>query len=930
MVTYFFRIVSLVKVGPKLGNLLSGTSVGTGVAVLWFYGLSAIGLNLFWRILISVGCLLGIQFATAVIKYRTFQFRIDSSEISTKFGFGNRTTLDHDWFNVRSLLLTQSYLQRQFRLASVKLATAGGSDGTIEIPCVPIALAQEWERRFIEEDFQTHDKPNNVHDEDSARSKEHKVLYELNLQDLLRGTFANGNIFSDTLGGCVFLVIVYGLYRVIYSLLFLSPRFENPFKQEGLSHLGEDVLVWVTDLQKVLVSDATLLFESFQQFTGISLNQLSLGKPLFFASLILVVAILSYLINRCFFCAKNYDLVVSKRRSHLQKQCGLLIEQRLTLRLDRVQTTSFQSTFIERSLNRGVVKIVSGNKEDALNCEIPFISPNSADGILHTVREESTAPLTFSPIGQSFTPIHVLGLIHSILFKVVIPSFLILILAAIVVPISLGILCLYAMPLIGYAFVSTFVRWKKQGYILNDEYLLFRGGGLGSYSVKVAPLTKIQRVSLKQSWIQRMRIRANIKFHFATGKESIPYLALRVAEAMKKTVADKMYGASEPISTSEELLEPDQVLSKKDWQQLPSRYVVQRTVEKLLSSVFVLAPLLFAGVAGWLHLNLSIPRESLIFPVGLLWVAITLWRGVSIFLKNLMYRYRISEHDVAITESVISKQTQTIRYSRLQSVSTHNGFIDRLFGISNLKLTTVEDEITIHGLNSQDAFRFREFIATRLKEISSRGNDVLSMAEIGSDLVDSKSKEFLSEKVSVPFDSISENNTILWQRLVGWWRELSLVVLGTLIILPFLALLAMIFVEGLLFLLNPVLPEIVSSFYTNHQLYFAILFWIIFLLLVCTQAVNIPFKSFALSDDFLRHKEGVLGRTHRVVPRNRIQNVSVSSSLLDRLFGVSSLRVTTPADSDIPVFFSRKSNSISLKYMSPETAKNLRQRLQNE
>ena len=928
IISYFFRNFSLLGTGQLLGKFVSSTGVTAGVAGLTLWGLSAIGVHWSWRLTLLILGVLATKLVTSIIKFFTFQFRADATKISTTAGFATRKTIDFDWFQVRSILFRQSRFQRRLKLASVSLVTAGESDNTIEIPYIPVTLAREWEHRVKEQVEQTDAEITAAGTADivSAASAELETnhLHELNGRELWQANFVNGNILSEGLGGFLVLGITYGLIRLLHQILMSSPDLTDIGAEHPFEFFGDHLSKWFDNLQAYIVADATRLLEYVQSVSGISLDQNLFGRVLFFASVSILVAIVFYLLNRIIYFIYNYDLELTKSGMNLALQRGLFTRRELTIRRDRVQKVSFTTNFIEPSINRGDLTLdqASSNNDHAFT--IPFVTTAGGNSILRLVQGDSLAELTLSPSKQWFTSFHVMSLVSDMMFRTVIGMSLFLLFIALVIPVFRDLLWPYSLLLYGFSVISTFVRWQRKGYRIQDDFLWLRTGSIGARQISVSPLKKVQQVSIKQNWIQRPRNRATIKFHYVPREEEIPYLDLPVAEAMKSTVEATLRGDTEEPSAQTE--EDELAVS---WRQLPKRYIVRRAVGKFLTSITLFIPL-FVVIAVGLKWTLSISYDQSTIPLTIAWSVLVLWRIVVVCLKVPKYRYGLSSDGLTTKESFLSKQTEVVRFSRAQAVTTDNSLIDRLFRLSNLTLYTAASDVWVRGLPSKDAYRFREFIAAQMMQTASTSSDALSMTATSTKIQNTQANEIDQVVEAKVEESCGDHEENEWRKFTGWWYQLIPIIGAVTVGIPM----------ALLIFGIPIFIVVVALLSGPDSEWFAVtndldsvavisnldsLSWPIFfgiwgvVAAWFVQAIvfSIPFKRYLVSDTALRYKEGFLARRYEFIPLSRIQNVKISSHFLQRLFKLRAVTVETA------------NHSITLEYLSEVNAEELRKQLLN-
>ena len=915
IVSHVIRGFAIAGAGKILGLLVKSS----GVAVLALYVISALqtfGVHWSIRLLVVCVCVLIVQLVISVFKYMTLQFRYDDTKISTKKGFGTQNILDFEWFNVRTFRLTRSMFQRRLNLASISVTTAGSSETAIEIPYIPYSLALEWEQRVRRQKLQDDDGESTETETDSLSAdsdvtnthQERAFLHKLNLRDLVRATFAGGNVLADALVGFFMVGVGYCLYRFIYQILMLAPNIFD------LDDGGPVQLFWsqagsmIRDLPSNFVADATSLLETFQQITGLTFARNSVGGLMFFISLALILASLFYLIFRIWYVVRHFNFEMTQQGIHLRTEEGVTTKRRMTIRRDRVQSTSFRANFVERALDRGNVNLDSASKFD---CSIPYVTTECANRIFHAVTDESRVPVTLTPIGQRFTPIHVLSLIQKLVTQVVFILPITLILIGSFFPTTRGLIWPYSLILLGYAVTKIYVGWRRRGYIVNDDFLLQKLGGLSWSSVRVAPLNKVQSMSIRQNLIQRMRNRATILFNFASGSQSIPFLSLAVAEAMRRTVEGRIRGDSD---IHKEISEDETI---NEWMSLPNKYIVSRVIASLLTSVLVLVPLFFL-IAWGIHSWLSISYELLGWILTSVWGALTIWRLVVVYLKIPKYRYSYSKDDIVVKESFLATQTESVRYSRLQSVCTDNGLIDGFFGLSCLILYTAEDDLIVRGLDEREAIRLREYISTRMIELSSTGTDAVTMTERESSSVDSEVSKTNHDETATNEASSQKSHEIHWRKFSGWTQEILTSFGSILIGFPLLLGSLALFVYSNKDFWIREFGENFFGFVFSWPFYIGI--WSIVSLWMGTSPfIEIPRKGYSVTPDALRYKEGWLRRTFHFVPLSRIQNVSVSATFSDRIFEVRKVKISTASDDEI-----------KLQYLSALDAEELREQLLSE
>lgn len=870
--SHFFQGLGSTLLGKSLAMLIGNTAIAFGVLQVMNDLGEELGIHWMWRVVaVGIGIVIG-QLVRAIVKYFTFMYRVDADSISTKSGLFNREEKSSEWCNIRSIRLTQTPIQNRIGFAAVSLATAHSSDNAIEIPFISMPTARGWQVLVQERSGQDVDNRSTDLESIPDRESSHR-LHKLTYRELLLSTFTSGPLFGGILTGFTKLGFVYCAVRFLID----SPTSDRD--TGGLFSSFGKYLRWIVELPSTFQGDATRLMEFVQQISGIAISEIPNGYFLFYSGLILVLATVFYLFGLVTYFSQNFGYECTETGGNLHQHQGLINKSSLTIRQDRVQFCKYLIRLRERPFRRGSLSLIHGASDEHL-FEIPFITKFSADEILKRVQEDSRDSLTFDPFKQSFTPIHIMSFFHAMIKTVAVFTILWVCLITFIPPLR-GAIWPYLLIVFGYSLFSMFVGWRKEGYRIDRNHLIQRDGGIGWYSVSVAPIRKVQRVSVTQGWIQRFRDRANIEFHYVSEEQEIPYLRRADAEQMKSKVQQLIRGCeddsieNEDHSTGQE----NSIEQDRGWKQLPKRYVVRKAIGRLLSSLIFLTPV-FMGIAWLLHWSYSIEYQQLRLPLMTIFGMVVVWRVIKACVEVSRFGYAMRDDHITTKKAFLSKTTEVTRFSRLQAVSTNNNWLDRLFCVSDLSLYTVEATVVIAGLRDQEAFQLRESISSRLLEISNTGEDALSRTE-------TKGNERELEL------SNAELRPITWKKFSGWRFELIGLIPSVLLGLPVMLLLA-------IFMLQPVLnwevvPEFVQNFYDPKNWPFALVIYIVLSVhLILSPFIRIPRQGYDVSQTDLRYKEGWLQRNHEFIPIDRIQNVSVRSKFFERLCKVRSITIETP------------------------------------
>ena len=90
------------------------------------------------------------------------------------------------------------------------------------------------------------------------------------------------------------------------------------------------------------------------------------------------------------------------------------------------------------------------------------------------------------------------------------------------------------------------------------------------------------------------------------------------------------------------------------------------------------------------------------------------------FLRWWRQTYRVGESDIRLETGVLSRAARSVPYDRIQDVSLEQGFIPRLFGLTEVKFETGaggSDEIKLAYLSNEEGARLRELVREMRDEL---------------------------------------------------------------------------------------------------------------------------------------------------------------------------------------------------------------------
>lgn len=141
-----------------------------------------------------------------------------------------------------------------------------------------------------------------------------------------------------------------------------------------------------------------------------------------------------------------------------------------------------------------------------------------------------------------------------------------------------------------------------------------------------------------------------------------------------------------------------------DWQSLPPVAVTAHRITSGVVNVIVWAIIVVATAVVFPQLSWL---PILAAAIGVAW---TTWRVIRIGRWIRAFRFREGDRDLLISKGLWFRSLTAIPYGRMLSVEVTTGPINRLWGLSGVKLVTASHESNGHipALTAADAIRIRD------------------------------------------------------------------------------------------------------------------------------------------------------------------------------------------------------------------------------
>ena len=453
--------------------------------------------------------------AVAVLRYWFFRFRVTGDRILIRQGILRKTALDLPLDRIQAVNVQRSLTDRLLGLVTLSVDTAGSGAVEAVVPSVQAALANRIRaqvaaahrvQRASREDGASPGHPREAHlaQEDDGIESPGKVMMKLPSGDIVR-------IGLRFLGeGPVGLLPMMFLARDPRDLLrYMAGQFGylEPISRDEVPH---DL---VSNLAELIV------------------------RAGFVAALLAAIAILAvYGAFTNYYGFKLYRLGAAYRT-----QGGLFTQQEVVVQSVKVQQATLSQNLVERCFRRFrmTVRPVS---DDAEVLVIPLLGAHMAEKLRASLFGPEGGGLTLLPQSRRMVRVspHYIG---ALTVKIAaapalsLPALVFLFTgpAAAWAEFSL----VWALIWILAGGIIAFQRWRRWGYVLDDDGVAVRSGFVAR-KTEAFLFRKVQSATVKQSPIQRRKGLATLQMQLAGESVEVPYIDHRAACRLRDYILYKV------------------------------------------------------------------------------------------------------------------------------------------------------------------------------------------------------------------------------------------------------------------------------------------------------------------------------------------------------------------------------------------------------
>ena len=459
--------------------------------------------------------------AAGALQYWFFRFRVDEDRILIRQGIARRTALDLPFDRVQGINVERSLLDRILGLVTVGLDTAGSATVEGKLPSVTSELADDLRTRIRAHRPTAEAAEGGVGDGRVAPSEGvarppsapaeslGQVVHKLSPGDIVRIGLANRNL------------VVAAAFLGIFGQTLAEERLISVFESLGEAFVGaNDLVQTLAAVGIVLAGLAIVLSGAFLRYHGFTLW---------------------------------------REGAAYRTRAGLLTQREVVVEARRVQKLSLSHNLVMRLFRRHRLRALpaatlpgQGGDTPGLHfaevLEVPLLRGREAEDLRTHLFGREGGGLSLLPRTAGFrrvSPHYIRALtlrISSTTALVSLP-FLVTALMAPAEPLlpggvvggtALGALLVW-LASIPVAALIAWVRWRRHGYLHDDDGLASRSGFLGR-RVDAFLFRKAQDVAVTQSPLQARKGLATLRVQLACGKVVVPYLELGVASGLRDYV----------------------------------------------------------------------------------------------------------------------------------------------------------------------------------------------------------------------------------------------------------------------------------------------------------------------------------------------------------------------------------------------------------
>ena len=422
----------------------------------------------------------------AVLRYLFFLFRVEEHGVLIRQGVLKKTQLDIRFDRIQGISTEQSLIYRMLGLVTVRFTTAGAAGDEGHLPAVTPEFVARLRDRVDARPVQR---------EESGRG-EAELLLRLTGGDVTRIGLTDPRVLQFALLGTA-----------------LMPAIGKPF-------------VDAYERAMDLAIQSLAVLANLGPLVGVlTVAALFVGLGLVFLLASVVVALLRY-----------HDYELRQEGTAFRASSGLLTRKDVTVEVGKIQQLTVRQGVVMGWMRRYRVQALPAGGGPAVG-EVPdagqkLVLPIAGEGAVESLRERVFASegrgVSVLPSDDRFAAVSPYAMWPPIVWLGVAPAVVASALGTAVFGVG-ALACLGWIAVVGSV---AWQRWRRRGYVHDDDALVCRSGFLG-FRVHALLFRKVQQVSVSQSPLQRRKNLAALHVHLATGSVTLAFIEHATAKRLR-------------------------------------------------------------------------------------------------------------------------------------------------------------------------------------------------------------------------------------------------------------------------------------------------------------------------------------------------------------------------------------------------------------
>lgn len=422
----------------------------------------------------------------AVLRYLFFQFRVEEHGVLIRHGVLKKTQLDIRFDRIQGISTEQSLIYRMFGLVTVRFTTAGAAGDEGHLPAVKPEFVAGLRDRVDAKPVQR----------EQSGGSEAEMLLRLDGGDVTRIGLTDPRVLQFAVLGTA-----------------LMPAIGKPF-------MG--AYQRVTD---VAMQSMAVLSEIGPLLVVLTVVALFVGVVLVFLLGSVVVALLRY-----------HDYELRQEGSVFRSSSGLLTRKDVTVEVGKIQQLTVRQGVVMGWMRRYRVQALpasggpaAGEMPDAAqSLVVPIAGERTVESLRERVFGSEGRGVSMLPRDDRFAAVSPYAMWPPVVWLGVAPA----VSASIVGTTMFGVAALSCLGWIVVVATVAWLRWRRRGYVHDDDALVCRSGFLG-FRVHALLFRKVQQVSVSQSPLQRRKNLAALHVHLATGSVTLAFIEHATAKRLR-------------------------------------------------------------------------------------------------------------------------------------------------------------------------------------------------------------------------------------------------------------------------------------------------------------------------------------------------------------------------------------------------------------